>query len=80
MTDVLMKNVRKPQLHKCMCALLTKVSVCCCTYATMQRVSLGALLMVAAYDGWQSRQLHIESMKLALQIKNLKLRLLESRS
>jgi threonine/homoserine efflux transporter RhtA len=44
----------------------------------LQRISVGALVCVAVYDGWQSRQLAKEASALAAQVKDLNSKLLQS--
>lgn len=50
----------------------------CCPSLPLQRLSLGALLVVAAYDGWESRRLAQESSALAAKAKLLNSQLLQS--
>jgi hypothetical protein len=40
-------------------------------HASPQRISLGALFVVAAYDGWQSRRLALDSSAAAAKAKQL---------
>jgi hypothetical protein len=42
-----------------------------------QRLSVGALAVVAVYDGWQSRRLAVESAALTAKIKKLNAQLLQ---
>lgn len=56
-------------------ALASLCLVVCCA---LQRISVGALVCVAVYDGWQSRQLAKEASALAAQVKDLNSKLLQS--
>jgi hypothetical protein len=44
----------------------------------LQRISLGSLLVVAAYDGWQSRRLTQQSAALAAKTRVLNAQLLQN--
>lgn len=44
---------------------------------TTQRLSVGALAVVAVYDGWQSRRLALESAALTAKIKSLNAELIQ---